>query len=55
MSKWYIEYRAYGKQGYMGDIDANSGNEAIEILKSRVIGVSRIICVLHDDDNEKEV
>ena len=50
MSKWYIEYKAYGKYGQMGGIEANTGNEAIEVLKSRVIGVNRIIGVWHDDD-----
>jgi len=54
MSKWYIEFKAYGKYGYMGDIEANSGNEAIEILKNRVIGVSRICGVWHDDDEGQE-
>ena len=38
MSKWYVEYKAYGKQGYMGGIEANSGNEAIAIVKANVIG-----------------
>lgn len=54
MSKWYLEYKAYGKLGYMGGIEANSGNEAIEILKSRVVGVNRICGVWHDDENEEE-
>lgn len=53
MSKWYIEYKAFGKYGHMRGIEANNGNEAIEILKSRVIGVSKIIGVWHDDDDEK--
>ena len=52
MSKWYIEYKAYGKFGYMGGIEATSGNEAIEILKSRVIGVNRICGVWHDDESD---
>ena len=54
MSKWYVEYKAYGKMGYMGGIEANSGNEAIEILKSRVVGVNRICGVWHDDEDEEE-
>lgn len=52
MSKWYIEYKAYGKRCYIGNIEANSGNEAIEILKSRVIGINQIIGVWHDDDEK---
>ena len=48
MSKWYVEYKAYGKMGYMGGI------EAIEILKSRVVGVNRICGVWHDDEDEEE-
>lgn len=51
MPKWYVEYKAYGKFGYMGNIEAKDGNAAIEYVKSRVIGVSKIIGVWHDDDN----
>ena len=54
MNKWYIEYKAYGKFGYMGGIEAVNGNEAIEILKSKVIGINKIIGVWHDDDCEQE-
>ena len=54
MSKWYVEYKAYGKQGYIGGIDGNSGNEAVEIVKSRVIGVNRICGVWHDDEETEE-
>ena len=52
MSKWYVEYKAYGKPGYMGKIEAKDGKEAIEVLKSRVIGVNRICGVWHDDDDK---
>lgn len=47
--KWYIEFVAYGVAGYMGGIEADSGNAAIEYLKAHVVGVSRIIGVWHDD------
>ena len=53
MSRWYVEYEAYGKRGYMGGIEADSGNEAIKVVKSRVIGVGRIYGVWHDDDDEE--
>lgn len=53
MGKWYIEYKAYGKPAYMGGIEAKSGNEAIEVLKSKVIGVNKICGVWHDDENEE--
>ena len=52
MSTWYIEYKAYGKRGYMGGIEAKNGNEAIEILKSLIIGINCILCVWHDDKQE---
>lgn len=51
--KWYIEYKAYGKYCYMGGIEADSGNEAIEKVKANVIGVNKIIGVWHDDENGK--
>lgn len=54
MSKWYIEYKAYGKLGYLGGIEADNGNAAIEILKAHVIGITRICGVWHDDENEQE-
>ena len=50
MSKWYIEYRCYGKLAYMGGIEAESGNDAIEVLKSNVFGINCIIGVWHDDE-----
>lgn len=53
MGKWYIEYKAYGKPAYMGGIEAKSGNEAIEVLKSKVTGVNKICGVWHDDENEE--
>lgn len=52
MAKWYVEYKAYGKFGYMGKIEAETGNEAIKKVKSAVIGVDRIVGVWHDDDTE---
>lgn len=50
MKKWYVEYKAYGRIGYMGGIEAETGNEAIEIVKSKVIGVSIILGVWHDEE-----
>lgn len=55
MPKWYVEYKAYGKFCYMGGIEANSGNEAIKIVKNLVIGVNRICGVWHDDESEKQM
>ena len=54
--KWYIEYKAYGKRGFKSGIEAQTGNDAIDILKSNmVIGVNKILGVWHDDDgNEGE-
>ena len=49
MRKWYVEYRAYGKMGYMGGIEAETGNEAIKVVKAAIIGVNKIIGVWHDD------
>ena len=51
---WYIEYSAYGKRQHMGKIEAKSGNDAIKVLKSHVIGVNIIYGVWHDDDNDDE-
>ena len=53
MSKWYVEYKAYGKMSYMGNIEAETGNEAIKIVKANVIGVNKIIGVWHDDTEEQ--
>lgn len=52
MAKWYVEYKAYGKPGYMGGIEAEDGNGAIEYVKAHVMGVNRIIGVWHDDEKE---
>lgn len=49
--KWYVEYKAYGKFGYMGKIEAADGKEAIEYVKSKVIGANWFK-VWHDDDDE---
>lgn len=54
MAKWYVEYKAYGKFGYMGAIEANSGNEAIQFVREQVVGVNRILGVWHDDEEEAE-
>ena len=54
MSKQYIEYLAYGKFGYMGNIEAEDGNKAIEIVKSKVIGINRIMYICKDDEMEEE-
>lgn len=53
MAKWYVEYKAYGKRGYMGQIEAKDGNEAIEIVKQSVIGAQRFK-VWHDDEEQLE-
>lgn len=55
MSKWYIEYKSNGKYCYMGGIAANSGNDAIKVLRSRVMFVDRIIGVWHDDEEEEQL
>lgn len=52
MSLWYVEYVAYGRQGHMEQIEARSGNEAIQFVRNRVIGINRIIGVWHDDGEE---
>lgn len=52
MSKWYVEYKVYGKFGHMNNIEAESGNEAIDYVKTHIIGVNRIIGVWHDDEEE---
>ena len=49
MTYWYVEYKAYGKQGYMGKIEAKDGKEAIEYVKSKVIGATNFR-VWHDDE-----
>lgn len=53
MSKWYVEYKAYGKIGYMSGIEAENGKEAIEVVKSKVIGATKFY-VLHDEDEDEE-
>ena len=52
MSKWYVEYKAYGKFGYMSGIEAENGKEAIEVVKSKVIGATKFY-VLRDEDEEE--
>lgn len=49
--KWYVEYWAFGKQGYMGSIEANDDKEAIEYVKDRVIGATRFK-VFRDDEED---
>ena len=53
MTKWYVEFRAYGKMKYMGGIVAKDGKEAIEYVKAHVIGANHFK-VWHDDDDENE-
>ena len=53
-SLWYVEYRAYGRLGYMGKIEAESGNDAIKKVREKVIGVNMIIGVWHDDEEDDE-
>ena len=56
MSKWYVEYVEYGQYKYMGQIEANTGNDAIKYVRDHVIGLNRIRGVWHDDiEEEKEV
>ena len=52
MCRWYVEYKAYGKIGYMSGIEAENGKEAIEIVKSKVIGATRFY-VLREEDKEE--
>lgn len=47
---WYVEYRAYGKMGYMEKIEAKDGKEAIEYVKSKVVGATNF-SVWHDDED----
>lgn len=47
--KWYVEYKAFGKFGYMEKIEAKDGKEAIEYVKSKVIGATKFK-VFHDDE-----
>lgn len=53
MSRWYVEYKAYGKQGWMGGIEAEDGRGAIEVVKSTVIGAQKFK-VWHDDNEDTE-
>ena len=54
MAKWYVEYKAYGQPGYMGGIEAEDGNGAIEYVRSHVIGVNpKSFKVWHDDEEEE--
>ena len=49
MKKWYVEYKVYGKQSYIGGIEAKDGKEAIEYVKAHVIGAA-CFKVFHDDE-----
>lgn len=49
--KWYVEYKAYGKQYYMSGIEAKDGKEAIEYVKEQVIGATKFH-VMRDDDED---
>lgn len=51
MSKWVVEYKEYGKTKWMY-LEAKDGNEAVKIVRSKVIGLNRICDVYHDDDEE---
>lgn len=35
VNKWYVEYKAYGKRGYIAGIEAKDGKEAIKFVKIR--------------------
>lgn len=52
MKKWYVEFKCYGKQKYLGGIVAKDGKEAIEFVKSRFIGATSFK-VWHDDEEEE--
>jgi hypothetical protein len=52
MSKWYVEFKAYGKQRYIRGIEAEDGKAAIEYVKAHVIGATRFK-VWHDDDDDE--
>lgn len=52
VSKWYVEYKAYGKQYYKGGIKAKDGKEAIKFIKDRVTIGAHDFKVWHDDDEE---
>ena len=52
MSKWYVEYKTYGKQGYISGIEAKDGKEAIEYVKAHVIGAVHFK-VWHDDEQDE--
>jgi len=54
MSKWYVEYKSYGKTGWISGIEAESGNDAIKYVKANIIGVNKIIGVWHDDEETGE-
>ncbi len=51
LKKWAVEYESYWKRHWMY-IEAEDGNEAVKIVKSKVIGLNRICGVYHDDDEE---
>lgn len=51
MMKWYVEYWAFGKQGYMSGIEAKDGKEAIEYVREHVIGATRFK-VFRDDEED---
>lgn len=52
MRKWYVEYRAYGKIGHVGEIEAKDGNEAVKYVKEHIAGINKIIGVWHDDEED---
>lgn len=49
MSFWYVEYKVYGKLGYMDMVEAKDGKEAIEIVKSKVIGAQKFRVMREED------
>ena len=55
MSRWYVEYKTTdsSKTRYMGGIEAKDGKEAIEYVKSNVIG-AWWFKVWHDDEETAE-
>lgn len=50
MAKYGAFYIAYGKHGYMHDFDAADASEAIEYVKSKIIGVTYIEVGLEDSE-----
>lgn len=55
MKKWYVEYKTPASHGWQGinDIEAKDGKQAIEYVKSHVIGAYKFKA-FHDDEEEEQ-